>query len=846
MKVRAHRAVYGDVNGAHDLIEPRTNTPLPFKKITRFTDRPGHLPPHVNWRPYVSGFPFEDYYVLARTFPDPTASRAGMVLTHALAFELRDAVQMPDLAPALLALPDIPKRRIDDSPVEIEVPKVDPHDFAPPGLTGLVHELLERDMSNRPVVWVGQNGFEEIISSLWKGLWPGARRVFRFRLGFMPQDVEGQELTVVAVPEGAENRWGGYPQARPSDEVGPRTKAEAFLLRRPEGEPLRALLGELGADTHAISDLKKIEACHGYLERVRADKVTIDAGGARMLVRLLGVLSPKVDQGREIKSEMLDMLLKLTSGGTATDVKALRNFDAQPFDAGGEKVAEAVTAWVRRHILAPGKTESEQNADLIQASLESSTSWGRSVQNALKGVLSDWRKGAAQAIWRWWQTASALVEVIERLIPNTQSAEADLAKHCPRRLTGETGEAVSQLAQRRNWFVLHAMAVGAFCDPAEALSRQLQVDKDEFRFEGLRALASRVPATSLLEVALEMGEPRLLMLAGEACAHDPSLMTHLEVERAEWRKIWLHAVEAGAPTIAGISHARKVVDSLITLLVSGTSIERELLTHVADTSFADLILHPLRRDAWGHMDAQSRKLFLNATADGWLQHFRADPNFDQTVEGTLEEEILTPSRIAGHINSAGGGGISFLVNIFRRFARLGSHQFRDLLNVALGSRQLVNSFDAVLLGSFVREKGWREIAKQLAGYLDANRRDLAPAVRECQNLLGWYDSFRLKFTGRLGGVNITNEDWWRALNETATELYQYGPDQDQLWERAGGDLSNVNRHQSGRAGWGDALNTLRHGGGGEDINPRKLLREMRRDYPKNPKLHLLQQWLERH
>jgi hypothetical protein len=144
------------------------------------------------------------------------------------------------------------------------------------------------------------------------------------------------------------------------------------------------------------------------------------------------------------------------------------------------------------------------------------------------------------------------------------------------------------------------------------------------------------------------------------------------------------------------------------------------------------------------------------------------------------------------------------------------------------------------------ERGWRDCAKHLASYLDTqNRRDLAPAVRECQSLLGLFDSFRLKWTGKVDGVRITEDDWWGALSETAAELYPDGPAQGQLWERSGGDLSSVNRNQSGGAGWREALLALRRGGGGEDIRPYMLLREMRRDYANNTKLQLLQHWVER-
>jgi hypothetical protein len=848
MKVLAQRAVYGDVNGAHALIEPKAAA-LPYlTKITRFTDRPGHLPHHVNWQPYFSGYPFENYYVLSVTFPDPTASRQGMVLTHVLVFNLENAIQMPDLMPALLTLPDTPQKDIDDVRVEIIAPDVIPLVDVTPGLVSVVHHLLEASRGEKPVVWIGQNGFDEIIKGVWRGLWPEARKTFRFRLSFTPQDVEGQGLTIVAIPEGMENRWGEYPRALPLEETETQTEAEAYLLQQPEGASLRALIAELETEPRTILDLKKVEACHEYLKRLRTDGRELSVDGVRMLVRLVGVLSPNVDKGKALKSEALGALMKLTCQGTAADIQALRNFDISPFESGGEKIRKAVMGWIQQHILATESSASRQNADLIQTYLVSDkSSWGKSVQDALRGVLSNWQSNVAKAVWQWWQMIPALIKGIEPLIPNSPRAEADLAENCPSKLPEEAGEEVRLLSQRRGWLVLHAAAVSAYLEPKEALRRQMQVDKDENHFEGLRELVNRVPSASILEIALETGEPRLLRLTGEICAREPGLMTCLDVENVRWRSIWLYEIEAGAPIMAGINNPREVVDKLITLLISGIVIERELLVRMADTAYADLTLHPHRSEAWHYMDAQPRKLFLNATADGWLQRFKADSNFELAVESELEGEILNRLRIAQHVNSAGAGGVSFLINLFRRFTRLSASQFRELVDIALRSGQPVNSFDAVLLGRFVRERGWRDCAKQLAWYLDSrNRRDIAPAVRECQNLLGKFESFMLRFTGKMETGRITEDDWWEALSETAADLYQYGPDQNQLWARAGGDLSSINYNQSGRAGWGEAIRALRRGGGGESITSYKLLIEMRRDFTNNDKLQLLQQWLEGH
>jgi len=68
----------------------------------------------------------------------------------------------------------------------------------------------------------------------------------------------------------------------------------------------------------------------------------------------------------------------------------------------------------------------------------------------------------------------------------------------------------------------------------------------------------------------------------------------------------------------------------------------------------------------------------------------------------------------------------------------------------------------------------------------------------------------------------------RGLAETGAELYPQGPDQDGLWERAGGDAARLVSQGTGWSRWWHAAGLVERGGG---VTLSGLLREMRRDYP---------------
>lgn len=72
----------------------------------------------------------------------------------------------------------------------------------------------------------------------------------------------------------------------------------------------------------------------------------------------------------------------------------------------------------------------------------------------------------------------------------------------------------------------------------------------------------------------------------------------------------------------------------------------------------------------------------------------------------------------------------------------------------------------------------------------------------------------------------------------ARKLYPAGPEQDALWERAGGDPSRLNREGAGATRWWHAIQLLENGGGG-NITIETLLTQMRADYTNNDDLDSL-------
>ena len=74
-------------------------------------------------------------------------------------------------------------------------------------------------------------------------------------------------------------------------------------------------------------------------------------------------------------------------------------------------------------------------------------------------------------------------------------------------------------------------------------------------------------------------------------------------------------------------------------------------------------------------------------------------------------------------------------------------------------------------------------------------------------------------------------DAWQRLEVILADLYPIGPQDQEIWARAGGDLSRLRLNGTGRANWFGALKILRQGGGGGSITRDILIRAALEEFP---------------
>lgn len=853
--MQIHQAVFGERNGAHVLLVSNSPSNAFITRLASRTDRPGTaLPGNLKWDPYLSGYPLDSWYIISRTFPDTTASRGGMVRTYVLAFDLDEATHFSDLTPLLNILPSSIKDKnieiwVPSQPKELavdrltrqEIPSESANAFIP-GLTKAVSMLVSPELHNRPVVWVGQDGFTELISNLWPKLWPGARSTFSFRISFSPQDVEDQQWTLVSTPTSLENRWVGYLKSSVNERYTPQTISEALVLGLPNGEPLRVLIQELGSPQIQVSQLWLVERVYNYVRNIEH----LNAAEARGLVRLLEKLVPSPNLGSGLKSRVLDRLAKVTRTGSAIDIKGLRGISSPGFTNGPSVVENIIQDWFTNAISEGSQEWARETLEVVKLAFDindkADSEWVSTIRRSLETSFTSWQSSTARIVWKWWEQEDDSVELIEPVLKITPMVEEDLAKICPKRLRDSLGSRVCELARRHKLYQLNAASASAYLSAEEAIRDQLSLGTDTtYALTGLRLLETRVPGKELVSAALKLGDATLELVAGEVCARNPELMGDLDVREQSWRRLWLHAIQAGSSPFTGVLEPVITVFILMDLILEEHDIEVALIEKIAKSQYADLSTYTNRVKIWRRLDITVKADFLTATAKSWLEQLRTDALSGFELEPELENGILEENQVRAYLDVTRFDTVHAAIRLFERFPHLTQDLFMRWLGEFIGTHRTMDSWNARNLGQLIQKRRWAQAAEQLAyEVLHHYSSDFEPVLYECQSQLGFFTRIGLTLMGKLHGVSITVDDWWNALAELVSRLYPGGPLHHSIWERSGGDPAALGVHESGRSSWHVALNLVRHGGGGE-INVSSLLREIRRAYANNRELGQLEE-----
>lgn len=812
------QALFGEVRSGHGLRLASDSSRISSGLAARL-DLPDSAPSGCAWSPFVSGFPYGEWYVLARTFADPSATRPGMVLTHAVLAPLSELVAWSDLRPLFALLIKSPQSPASLQSMELQA--VQPFEYPAPDLVSTAKMLVDRGQG--PVVRVGLEGFEDLACALWFHFWPSIRASFAFRLSFGPHDlVETLAPSLVCTPKTLAVRWSGYRVVR-TDDPQITSRAAAMLSGGAGAQPILRYAHEIGAQMAKFADLSLVE--RAYNISVGSSKSTQDCIA---LIRLVERLSPDRTAGIEAKKVLVNELASRLMTAEVEDVLLLRNISTNGFSE-PEQIWSSIQSWMTQNHFAEHEDAKMISAiEFALSELDAIAPWRQAILEGLHSASLRASSPFPIAFWRWASISPNLLKDLAEYFASDSALEKRLLESAPSGVTVLSGKTVMAIGRIKNWLSLHGRAAGISLPIREAIDQQFLIDSDLNHIGGLQEVLRDASNEVVIELALELEDPRTLQIAAERVAQRPGLLADIDFTRSSAQTLWLSALRLNASAWQGPKHPHLAFLSVIQNLLESKNADLSLIAVLSETPLADLCGYQQASEVWDQVTEPALSNLMKATGSGWLQ--RATAGEMVTPDSRLIAFILAGDGLDSSLRELASTAPSAAVQIIGALPGFGERRFIQWLHHCTQSSRYLSISNAEAIGRLILRHQWRDALEVLSKLAIKGNETVGPALRICESMLGLMARLRLRFS------SVSNQEKWEFLEQVAVSLYPQGPDHEELWSRSGGSDADLEKNGNGRSRWHRALIQVRQG---KAPRAARLLLEMAKDFPDNEQVQCL-------
>ena len=546
-------------------------------------------------------------------------------------------------------------------------------------------------------------------------------------------------------------------------------------------------------------------------------------------VRLIVSLTPSADQGVGIKTQLRTTLEGAVEGMSSEEFLMLRNLDISGFPD-PQSFWEAISKWLGAHnfpsVDDPTMQTALSDAGQIPNAVEA---WKSAVWAGIGASVQRDRSPFSAAFWRWISDDVTLIDILMDRLDLHPGLDTALADAVPRKLEDTVAHKVLSRMACTQWRHSHAAAAAAAFEPREAVRRQLDFDSEGADDAPLRRAIRKARPNQLIALAMEFADSRIIALAVAATAIKPALLVRVDVNTEIGQKIWSGALDINEEAWSGPAEPQDALYLLLESLLAGRPVISPLLLALSRSPLADLSKFSNRDLIWVCLEGDALNRFLAATADAWLESL-AEGAHTPVPESELERSILEPARLDPFLDKSVTQNVVHGTKLFSALPNVPEDRFVIWLEQVLGRHNVLPGATIEHLGRMLIARNWSKALDVLVREFRNGRSDLLPALRICSSLLSILDRYLFRITP------LNKADKQDLFMNIAVKLYPDGPDQDELWERAGGRNSDLDKQGTGSAKWTAALRKMFNG---QDPEPDKLLNVMLEDFPRNDQLSFL-------
>lgn len=825
-----HQAIYGEVPGetsGHDLLAASDETNNMFRRVSGYTDLADRPEGGILSYPVVRGFFTDDHYLLIKSFPDESPGlRSARVFSHALFISKADLHLVRNLLNLLQHHLSSIQKEAQMHPIEYQSPKSMSPRAEVNGREAIATNAL---LKGQPFVWLGMESYWEWVARIWVQLPIRIKHVLKIGAAFNPSYVKNESVNLLYIPEDSQALWKRHSFSVISigqSEILESSAANWIVGDTKRAAPFQTLLEDFAPKITSIQMLNQLEdyghAYHQIQKRPSLNQLLV-------LAHFISQISPNESVGIVGKRRLLNAILQAIPYASVNMFIALIYQSWKGFPNAINSASNNARDWLSDNLFLVKNTK--ESGDVLIRALEAGNKnwWVNIVLEYISGRVKRRKPSDALIIWQWIKNKPKLIVQHDSWLPS--DAENELIAKIPK-LETATAKAVVQMSKEKGWLVLHAI-VALQCYSAEiSIQAQLRIDTDENYTLALEALSKRIKESLFVRIAADLMDARLYYIAGKLIAGNNTLLKGIEIASEGWQRCWEVAIEQGKEVWSGILLPKKTLFEILDHLLAGNKFSGSLLYEISIGKYSSLKDYPQRALIWSKLQEKALYGFITTTfvelvddlANGKLSFQDLEAEFKSGVQSmTVQQNIIASKTIP----------LSKKLEIFNLLPSLGESQAQQLL--------LNNHFsliEAKEFGRLVSKNNWKTVVGELYN-IRFHRKDLVPALLGCSHLLGFWERLKLSASG-LKRDAISSEEWWNQFMEITSQLFPAGPEQNGLWESAGGDLSQLYTSGSGREKWSHAVRLLRNNG---SPTTKILVKKMRETYYGNEILKNLQDTL---
>ncbi|NNP77816.1 hypothetical protein A7P54_15530 [Acinetobacter sp. Ac_3412] len=776
---------FGYTSRGHKLIS-ETDIQVPIELVS-LTDIPPSQP--SNWEYILNCSPIDTYFAIWYTTPDLTQKRAGSVKSKVAIWPITHIFEQEEIDTVLNKL-------LGKNVISFSLPDDE-------RLT-ILNSLID---SNSVCLTNNLEQWPNIISFLWKSLWPKSRKNLSLHCVFKEQDTTSLlNPTLYCVLGNYELSWTDkFHKIKNHDKQNRKNISEFLLDKESEGF---IYFKDLIYDYSNLNELRIVDRIINIYQEYKKNPNI--SNSIKLLRASLSTEKDKNPLILKLVKETTDFINANINNLDCDQLFSLANIPLPP------EYNIDIYNWMISNIKNDFNIKKIENI-LKTANEKKSYKWWSEI--VLAGFSYNINKtNELLAEYLSLLSNPVISQIIENILIDNESFETKLCDE-----TKFSAENITKnfldFCKKNNWHHAHSLAVGYFYDAKESLTHQLTFNNPQ----SLQSLVDNYPNSKIIYAIIEYKDTSILKFVSNRILLDKKILNHIDLGDYIWLKVWLNCLNIDNRIIPTKETKEHYIHYILNKIISNDNPEKIFnkiiqIMHIDDEISNIFLNYENRPLIWSHIGNPQKNLIVNSVAEKLLT-LLAVKNISQP-EPFLSQKII---QLAQQKNSLPLNTIIQLI----QWHSINEEIAKYLLSH--GSWQSQSN----RIGIIIRQKRWKSIAKDIYSSYKNGNKQFKEIIPHIKTLLSRPERLRLKLLEARSFPTRNTIVSSSEINEIIIELCAelFADRLQTIWLRAGGKASDLVNNGTIYDQWVHAINTASQG----KINkyPKSIVDILAHEFPRN-------------